>query len=71
MKNKIFAVLFLFLVFSNVAPLYAQKKGGILDLYEKGLSFQQDENFYLASQYYLEVVSQNPAFTEAWIKLAD
>lgn len=71
MKNKIFTVLFLFLVFSNVAPLYAQKKGGILDLYEKGLSFQQDENFYLASQYYLEVVSQNPAFTEAWIKLAD
>ena len=71
MKNKIFTVLFLFLVFSNFAPLYAQKKGGILDLYEKGLSFQQDENFYLASQYYLEVVSQNPAFTEAWIKLAD
>lgn len=71
MKNKIFTVLFLFLVFSNVAPLYAQKKGDILDLYEKGLSFQQDENFYLASQYYLEVVSQNPAFTEAWIKLAD
>jgi len=71
MKNKLFIVLFISAAFSSFSPLFAQQKNTVLDLYNKGQSFQEDENFYLASQYYLEVVTQNPAFTDAWIKLAE
>lgn len=57
--------------------LYAQniKKSGLtadlLRTYNKGLENQQNENFYLASQNYLEVVEMNPAFSDAWLKLAE
>ena len=43
----------------------------ILEKYNQGIAFQSDENYYTASQYYLEVVANNPAFTDAWYKLAE
>lgn len=67
-RNKfiVAAVLMAFLF----SPLTASSDT-VLDKYNQGLEFQQDENFYAASQYYLEVVKDNPAFTEAWYKLAE
>jgi tetratricopeptide (TPR) repeat protein len=44
---------------------------GALDKYNLGMEAQQNENFYVASQYYLEVTAENPAFTDAWYKLAE
>ena len=44
---------------------------GALDKYNLGMEAQSNENFYVASQYYLEVTAENPAFTDAWYKLAE
>jgi len=44
---------------------------GALDKYNLGMEAQANENFYVASQYYLEVTAENPAFTDAWYKLAE
>ncbi|MCR5436548.1 MAG: tetratricopeptide repeat protein [Treponema sp.] len=43
----------------------------IMQKYQTGMNYQNEENFYLAQQYYLEVVKQNPAFSDAWYKLAE
>ena len=43
----------------------------VLEKYNLGMEAQQNENFYVASQYYLEVTAENPAFTDAWYKLAE
>ena len=43
----------------------------ILDKYTQGMQYQSDENYYTASQYYLEITAQNPAFTDAWYRLAE
>ena len=43
----------------------------VLEKYNLGMEYQQDENYYAASQYYLEVTAENPAFTDAWYKLAE
>lgn len=69
-KGIVAAVLFAFVI----SPLCAAPASGqvsVLDKYNQGLEFQQDENYYAASQYYLEVVKDNPAFTDAWYKLAE
>lgn len=71
MKNnrKSFFVL-ICVFFISVFSAYGAS-GNTLDLYNKGLAYQEDENFYLAQQYYLEVVAANPAFSDAWYKLAE
>ncbi len=67
-KGIVAAVLLAFVI----SPLCAAPaSGSVLDKYNQGLEFQQDENYYAASQYYLEVVKDNPAFTDAWYKLAE
>ena len=67
-KGIVAAVLMAFVI----SPLCAAPaSGSVLDKYNQGLEFQQDENYYAASQYYLEVVKDNPAFTDAWYKLAE
>ena len=70
MKNKRFVVITAVLLLS--ASMYgASSSAVLLEKYNLGLQYQQDENFYAASQYYLEVTAENPAFTEAWFKLAE
>lgn len=64
-KNLVLALVFCLISGSVFAA------GNTLDLYNKGLSCQEDENFYQAQQYYLEVVSANPAFSDAWYRLAE
>ena len=51
--------------------LFGAETKTVLENYNEGLRYQQDENFYLAQQYYLEVVGQNPAYSNAWFKLAE
>lgn len=41
------------------------------ELYNQALAFEDDENWYDASQYYLEVVAENPAYSDAWFRLAN
>ncbi len=68
-KSRI-AILFLSCaaVFSLSA---AGKSKDIMSLYNQGIECQQNENYYLASQYFLEITAENPAFTDAWYKLSE
>ena len=69
-KGIVAAVLLAFVI-SPLCAAPASGQASVLDKYNQGLEFQQDENYYAASQYYLEVVKDNPAFTDAWYKLAE
>ena len=70
MKNKrifIFAVC----LFACQALSGAGNSVAVLEKYNMGMKAQSNESYYEASQYYLEVTVENPAFTDAWYKLAE
>lgn len=60
-----------FLLLSLAAPLNAAGSKTALDLFNQALNYENQENWYEASQYYIEVVNINPAFADAWYHLAD
>ena len=53
------------------ASLFAADSKNVLKLYNEAVELQNEENWYTASQYYIEVVNSNPAFSDAWFRLAD
>lgn len=38
--------------------------------FDEGLQSQNDENWYIASQYFIEATQANPSFSDAWFHLA-
>ena len=70
MKNKRIAV-FAACLFVCSTLFAAGNSAAALEKYNLGMEAQQNENYYAASQYYLEVTLENPAFTDAWYKLAE
>ena len=74
MSKKLAGVL-LSLIFGFVAgglsPLAAAESKNVLKLYNDAVELQNEENWYTASQYFIEVVNSNPAFSDAWFRLAD
>lgn len=46
------------------------RDGNPLDLYQKAVNLQDEKEWYDASQYFLEVVNINPAYSDAWYNLA-
>ena len=75
-RGKFFLAAFACLLFTkglSAAPNAGDNSASanILQKFNQGVSLQGDENYYTASQYYLEVVALNPAFTDAWYKLAE
>ena len=71
-KNKqvLIALIFAFAA-SGLSPLFAADSKNVLKLYNQAVEYQNDENWYTASQYFIEVVNSNPAFSDAWFRLAD
>lgn len=67
-KIAVSVVLFISFVFT---PLFSLENKNPLSVYEQAVKYQDEENWYLASQYYIEVVNLNPAFSDAWFRLAD
>lgn len=67
--NKIILV-FVLIVFGGIFPLNAQQKTAI-SLYNEGLEFYQNEDYYDASQNFLEVVNINSSYADAWFMLSD
>ncbi len=55
----------------GLSPLFAADSKNILKLYNEAVALQEEENWYTASQYFIEVVNSNPAFSDAWFRLAD
>ena len=71
-KHGAAVVLVLFLMSSGfAAPGYDADSADVLEKYNLGMQAQADESYYTAAQYYLEVTAINPAFTDAWYKLAE
>ena len=72
-KNSrvLFAMIFAAVIGSAGAPLFAAESKNVLKLYNEAVELQNDENWYTASQYFIEVVNSNPAFSDAWFRLAD
>ena len=73
--SKRLAGVLLSLIFAFVAgglsPLFAADSKNVLKLYNEAVELQNEENWYTASQYFIEVVNSNPAFSDAWFRLAD
>ena len=70
MKNKMIVV-FAVCLFACQALFGAGNSAAVLEKYNMGMKAQSNESYYEASQYYLEVTVENPAFTDAWYKLAE
>lgn len=69
--NKKITIGVVLLLFFVVSPLHSEDKKNPLSIYNKAVELQNDENWYDACQYYIEVVNLNPAFSDAWFRLAD
>lgn len=59
------------LIFFVISPLFAAQKKTPIEIYNQAVELQAEENWYAASQYFIEVVNLNPAFSDAWFRLAD
>ena len=73
-KNKILIALSAFTVFASVClqPAFSQKsRNNPLELYNQGLKFEAQENWFDAAQEFFQVVTLNPSYTDAWFHLAD
>lgn len=60
-----------FLIMLTAFPAFGAEKKTAIEIYNQALEYENSENWYGASQYYIEVVNINPAFTDAWFHLAD
>lgn len=45
-------------------------KNSLMQNYSKGIELQNNENWYDATQYFFDVVNENPAFSDAWFRLS-
>ena len=69
--SRIAVILIFSAALCGVSPLFAAESKNVLKLYNEAVELQNDENWYTASQYFIEVVDNNPAFSDAWFRLAD
>ncbi|MCR5188726.1 MAG: tetratricopeptide repeat protein [Treponema sp.] len=72
-KNLKKAILISLLIsfISISCPLFAQENRNAIKVYKQAQELQADDNWYEASQYYIEVVNLNPAFSDAWFHLSE
>ena len=66
-KPALFAV-FAVLLFVCVPSFAEDKTAG--DYFSDGVSEQENENWYLASQHFLEAINENPSYGDAWFNLS-
>lgn len=71
MKRKIKKTVSFIIVLLFVVTQFFCAGKSVVQLYNLGVEQQQEENWYVASQYFLEVVTKNPAYTDAWYKLSE
>lgn len=70
-RSRVLFAMILTAVVSAVTPVFAADSKNILKTYNEAVELQNEENWYTASQYFIEVVNSNPAFSDAWFRLAD
>ncbi len=64
-------IFLLIAVLAPLPPLFAAESKNAVKLYNQAQELQNDDNWYEASEYFLEVVNLNPAFSDAWFHLAE
>ncbi len=70
-RSRVLFAMILTVAVSAVTPVFAADSKNILKTYNEAVELQNEENWYTASQYFIEVVNSNPAFSDAWFRLAD
>ena len=70
-RSRILFAMILTAAMSASTPLFAADSKNVLKTYNEAVELQNEENWYTASQYFIEVVNSNPAFSDAWFRLAD
>lgn len=66
-NNRIFIVLIAF--FFSFSIVLAEDKTAV-QLFDAGVEAQANENWYIASQSYMEAIQLNPVYGDAWFHLA-
>ena len=66
-NNRIFIVLIAF--FFSFSIVFAEDKTAV-QLFDAGVEAQANENWYIASQSYMEAIQLNPVYGDAWFHLA-
>lgn len=68
---KVIRALFFVCAIALSYPLVAQRRAkSALEYFDAGLSEQNNEDWYSASEYFMEAINANPAYTEAWFHLS-
>ena len=71
-KLKKTLIISLLISFSSIScPIFAAEARNAIKVYQQAQELQADDNWYEASQYYIEVVNINPAFSDAWFHLSE
>ena len=70
-RSRILFAMILTAAMSASTPLFAADSKNVLKTYNEAVELQNEENWYTASQYFIEVVNSNPALSDAWFRLAD
>ena len=72
LHGKVFLIVFLIFSFSLHAQSNSKKntKQNPVKMFNEAVEFLEDEDYYTASQYFLEIVNINPAYSDAWFNLA-
>lgn len=71
-KLKKTLIISLLISFSSIScPIFAAESRNAIKVYQQAQELQADDNWYEASQYYIEVVNINPAFSDAWFHLSE
>ncbi len=67
-RNPAFFAAFVVLLFVCFPSFAKEKTAG--DYFSDGVSEQENENWYLASQHFLEAIGENPSYGAAWFNLS-
>lgn len=59
------------LVFMLLSSFSFATENNLVEAYNQGLEYQNQDNWYLASQKFVEIINVNPAFTDAWLHLGE
>lgn len=71
-KLKKTLLISLLITFTSINTLtFAAESGSAIKIYEQARELQSNDNWYEASQYYIEAVNLNPAFSDAWFHLSE
>ena len=70
-RSRILFAMILTVAVSAVSPLFAADSKNVLKTYNEAVEFQNEENWYTASQYYIEVVMHGSALQTVLIILVN